>query len=40
VGNSFAGVADLAGAVPAFRLRRPLDLDRLDDHVALVLAGV
>jgi hypothetical protein len=40
VGRSFAGVADLAAAVPAFRLRRPLDLDRLDDHVALVLAGV
>ena len=40
VGRSFAGVADLAAAVPAFRLRRPLDLDRLDDHVALVLADV
>ena len=40
VARSFAGVADLAGAVPAFRLRRPLDLDRLDDHAALVLAGV
>jgi hypothetical protein len=40
VGRSFAGVADLASAVPAFRLRRPLDLASLEDHVALVLAGV
>lgn len=40
VGRSFAGVADLASAIPAFRLRRPLALDALDDHVALVLAGV
>lgn len=40
VSRSFAGVTDLAAAVPAFRLRRPLDLDRLDDHVSLVLAGV
>lgn len=40
VGRSFAGVADLASAVPAFRLRRPLALEALDDHVALVLAGV
>jgi hypothetical protein len=40
VGGSFAGVADLASAVPSFRLRRPLDLAALDDDVALVLAGV
>ena len=40
VGRSFAGVTDLATAVPVFRLRRPLDLDRLDDHVSLVLADV
>jgi hypothetical protein len=40
VSRSFAGVADLAAAVPAFRLRRRLVLDELDDHVSLVLAGV
>ena len=39
-GRSFAGVADLASAVPAFRLRRSLALDALDDHVAKVLDGV
>jgi hypothetical protein len=40
VGTSFAGVTDLASTVPAFRLRRPLALERLDDDVSLVLAGV
>jgi hypothetical protein len=40
VGRSFAGVADLGAAVPAFRLRRRLDLAELGDHVDLVLAGV
>jgi hypothetical protein len=40
VARSFAGVTDLASAVPAFRLRRPLALERLDDDVSLVLAGV
>jgi hypothetical protein len=40
VSRSFAGVADLAASVPAYRLRRPLALGRLDDHVSLVLAGV
>jgi hypothetical protein len=40
VADSFTGVVDLAAAVPAFRLRRPLDLDALDDHVPLVVAGV
>ena len=40
VGRSFADVADLASTVPAFRLRRSLALDALDDHVARVLAGV
>ena len=39
-GRSFAGVAHLASAVPAFRLRRSLALDVLDDHVAKVLDGV
>ena len=40
VGRSFAAVADLAAAVPVLRLRRPLALDALADHVALVAAGV
>lgn len=40
VADSFTGVVDLAASVPAFRFRRPLDLDALDDHVALVVAGV
>jgi hypothetical protein len=40
VADSFTGVVDLAGAVPAFRLRRPLDLGALDEHVGLVVAGV
>lgn len=40
VGRSFAGVADLAAAVPAFRLRRRLGLTELGDQVDLVLAGV
>jgi hypothetical protein len=40
VADSFAGVVDLASCIPSFRLRRPLDLDGLDDHVALVVAGV
>jgi hypothetical protein len=40
VADSFTGVVDLAAAVPSFRLRRPLDLDALDDHVALVAARV
>jgi len=40
VARSFAGVTDLAGAVPVLRLRRPLDLASIDDHVDLVLAGV
>jgi hypothetical protein len=40
VSRSFAGVTDLASAVPVFRFTRSLDLDRLDDHVASVLAGV
>jgi hypothetical protein len=40
VGRSFAAVADLTAAVPVLRLRRPLALDALADHVALVVAGV
>ena len=40
VADSFMRVVDLAAAVPAFRLRRQLDLDALDDQVALVVAGV
>jgi hypothetical protein len=40
VADSFTGVVDLAASVPSLRLRRPLDLAALDDHVALVLAGV
>jgi hypothetical protein len=40
VGRSFAAVADLAAAVPVLRLRRPLVLDALAEHVALVAAGV
>jgi hypothetical protein len=40
VGRSFAGVTDLAGTVPVSRLRRPLDLGAIDDHLELVLAGV
>jgi hypothetical protein len=40
VSRSFAGVTDLAGAVPVFRFRRLLRLDRLDDDVAEVLARV
>jgi hypothetical protein len=40
VSRSFAGVADLASAVPAFRFRRPLSLDALGDHVDLVLSRV
>jgi hypothetical protein len=40
VSRSFAAVADLAAAVPVLRLRRPLALDALADHVALVVAGV
>lgn len=40
VSRSFALVADLGAAVPAFRLRRRLDLAELGDHVHLVLAGV
>jgi hypothetical protein len=40
VGRSFAGVTDLAATVPVSRLRRPLDLGAIDDHLELVLAGV
>ncbi len=40
VSRSFAGVADLASSVPAFRFRRPLSLDSLGDDVDLVLSGV
>jgi hypothetical protein len=40
VSRSFAGVADLASTVPAYRLRRPLDLGALDLHLSMVLAGV
>ena len=40
VADSFAGIVDLAAAVPAFRLRRPLDLDLLDEHVTLVATRV
>jgi hypothetical protein len=40
VGRSFAAVADLAATVPVLRLRRPLLLDALAEHVALVTAGV
>jgi hypothetical protein len=40
VGRSFAAVADLAAAVPALRLRRPLVLDALAEHVSLVAARV
>jgi len=40
VARSFAGATDLAAAVPVLRLRRPLELAFIDDHVGLVLAGV
>jgi hypothetical protein len=40
VSRSFAGVTDLAAAAPVLRFRRLLHLDRLDDDVAAVLAGV
>ena len=40
IGRSFAAVTDLAASVPVWRLRRPLALDALADHVALVLARV
>jgi hypothetical protein len=40
VGRSCAGVTDLAATVPVSRLRRPLDLVAIDDHLELVLAGV
>lgn len=40
VGRSFAGVTDLAATIPVSRLRRPLDLGAIDDHLELVLAGV
>jgi hypothetical protein len=40
VGRSFAGVADLAGAVPVWRLRRPLSLDALPEHVRMLVDGV
>jgi hypothetical protein len=39
VSRSFGGVTDLASSVPAFRLRRTLELAELDDHVSL-LAGL
>ena len=40
VGRSFAGVTDLAATVPVRRLRRPLDLGAIDNHLELVVAGV
>jgi hypothetical protein len=40
VSGSFASMTDLASAVPVFRFYRSLQLDRLDDDVAEVLAGV
>lgn len=40
VSRSFAGVTDLAGAVPVLRFRRLLRLDKLEDDVAQVIAGV
>jgi hypothetical protein len=40
VGRAFARIADLAAAVPAFRLRRRLALDELDAHVFLVLGAL
>lgn len=40
VSRSFAGVADLASSVPAFRLRRRLSLDSLGHDVDLVLSCV
>jgi hypothetical protein len=40
VARSFAGVSDLAAALPVLRLRRPLDLASIEDHVDLVVAGV
>jgi hypothetical protein len=40
VGRSFAGVTDLAATVPVLRLRRPLELASVDDHVDLVVSGV
>lgn len=40
VSGSFASMTDLASAVPVFRFYRSLQLDRLDDDVAAVLAGV
>jgi hypothetical protein len=40
VARSFAGVTDLAAAVPVLRLRRPLDLGALGNQLDLVLAGV
>jgi hypothetical protein len=38
IGHSFAGVVALASSVPIFRLRRPLRLEDLTEHVALVLS--
>jgi hypothetical protein len=40
VGLSFAGVTDLADAVPVYRFTRVLDLDGLDHDVSEVRAGV
>lgn len=40
VSRSFANMTDLAGAVPVFRFYRSLNLARLDEDVAVVLAGV
>jgi hypothetical protein len=40
VGRSFAAASDLAASVPVRRLRRPLDLHALDDHLRLLLSGV
>jgi hypothetical protein len=40
VSGSFASMTDLASTVPVFRFSRSLQLDRLDDDVAAVLAGV
>jgi hypothetical protein len=39
VSRSFARVTDLTSSVPAFRLRRRLELAELDEHVSL-LAGI
>lgn len=38
-GLFWAGLLAAAATVPVSRLRRPLDLGAIDDHLELVLAG-